>query len=187
MPLDALYGTIGADSLASLLEQRDIKPVDWNTLAAHKQAQLQKFGPTFWYRHQRLLGLTLIASIGFMALTAGAANSIMLPSSPVPLWISMAWMCLVAGLMVSGVFRASAGSHWEERWLPIDMLETSGVPQPIAAMVRSISREIPGSTVMLGELVRESIVVDPYVLLVRGEERVCVGVWDDRGIIAPAK
>jgi hypothetical protein len=187
MPLDALCGTIGADSLAVVLDQRELKPVDWNTLAAHKQAQLRKFGPTFWYRHQALLGLTLIGSIGFMALTAGAANAAMPPSSPVSLWISMAWLGLVAALINSGVFRARGGSHWEERWLPIDLLETSGVPVPIAAMARSISREIPGSTVILGELIRESIVLDPYLLLVRGQERICLGVWDDRGIIASAK
>jgi hypothetical protein len=187
MPLDALSGTVGAEPLAVLLEQRDIKPVDWNTLAAYKQAQLRKFGPTFWYRHQTLLGLTLIGSIGFMALTAGAANSIMQTSSLVPSWISMGWMCLVATLIVSGVFRASAGSHWEERWLPIDLLESSGVPEPIAATARSLHREVSGLTVILGELVRESVIIDPYLLLVRGEERVCIGVWDDTGIIASAK
>jgi hypothetical protein len=41
--------------------------------------------------------------------------------------------------------------------------------------------------VILGELVRESVTIDPYLLLVRGEERVCIGVWDDTGIIASAK
>jgi hypothetical protein len=40
--------------------------------------------------------------------------------------------------------------------------------------------------VILGELIRESIVLDPYLLLVRGQERICLGVWDDRGIIASA-
>jgi hypothetical protein len=47
-------------------------------------------------------------------------------------------------------------------------LETAGVPEPIAAMARSIHRQVPGSTVILGELVQESIVLDPYLLLVRG-------------------
>jgi hypothetical protein len=186
MPLDALSGTAGAESLAISLEQWDIKPVDWNTLAAHKQAQLEKFGPSFWYQHQRLLGFTLIGSIGSLALTAGAANSLMQPSSPVPLWISMAWMCLVAALIVSGVLRVHAGSHWEERWLPIDRLEISGVPEPIAAMARSMHRKVPGSSVILGTLVRESVVLDPYLLLVRDEERVCLGLWDDTAIIASA-
>ncbi|MEA2770875.1 MAG: hypothetical protein QOD93_3837 [Acetobacteraceae bacterium] len=186
MPLDALSGNVSAESLAISLEQRDIKPVDWNTLAAHKQAQLEKFGPSFWYQHQTSLGFTLIGSIGLMALTAGAANSLMQPSSPVLLWISVAWMCLLAALIVSGVLRVRAGSHWEEHWLPIDGLETWGVPEPIAAMARSMHRKVPGSTVILGELIRESVVLDPYLLLVHGEERVCLGLWDDTGIIASA-
>jgi hypothetical protein len=185
MPLDALSGTIGADSLMISFEQRDIKPVDWNTLAAHKQAQLQRFGPTFWYQHRRSLEFTLVGSIGFMALTAGAGNSLIPPSSPISLWISLAWVCLVA-LIVSGVLRVRAGSHWEERRLPIDRLETSGVPGPIAAVARSMHREMPGSRVILGELVRESVVLDPYLLLVRGDERVCLGLWDNTGIIASA-
>ena len=79
MPLDALSGHGCAESLAISLAQRDIRPVDWNTLAAHKQAQLEKFGPSFWYRHQGSLGFTLIGSIGLMALTAGAANSLTQP------------------------------------------------------------------------------------------------------------
>src|ERR1700733_12452674 len=99
MPLDALSGTAGAESLAISLEQWDIKPVDWNTLAAHKQAQFER-------------------------------------------------------------------------------LEISGVPEPIAAMARSMHRKVPGSSVILGTLVRESVVLDPYLLLVRDEERVCLGLWD---------
>ena len=186
MPLDALSGHGCAELLAISLAQQDIRPVDWNTLAAHKQAQLEKFGPSFWYQHQTLLGFTLIGSIGFMAITAGAANSLTQPSSPVSVWISVAWMCLVAALIVSGILRVHAGSHWEERWVPIDRLETLGVPEPIAAMACSIHRKVPGSTVILGELVQELVVLDPYLLLVRGEERVCLGLWDDTGIIASA-
>jgi hypothetical protein len=187
MPLDLFSELVDTGSLAARLEQRGIKPVDWITLNAHKRSQLRNFGPTFWYRHRRWLGATLIGSIGVMALTAGAANAMMQPASPVPLWISLAWMCLIAILTVSGVFGAHAGSHWEERWLPIDLLEAAGVPQPIAAMARTVCREVPGSTVILGELVRESVVLDPYLLLVRGEERVWLAVWDDAGIIASAR
>src|SRR5689334_19329946 len=118
MPLDAVSEVIGTESLVECLERREISPVDWNVLEAHKQTQLRRFGPSFWYRHQRLLGFALIASIGAMAFTAGLANPAVQPTSPVPVWISMGWMCLVAVMIMSGVFRARAGSHWEERWLP---------------------------------------------------------------------
>ena len=96
-----------------------------------------------------------------MAFFGGAANALMQPSSTVAMGICMGWLCLMAALIVSGVFRARGGSHWEERWLPIDRLEASGVPEPIAATVRLVHRAAPGSTVVIGELVRESAVIDP--------------------------
>lgn len=187
MPLDALSATVGRHQLAAVLDRHAIKPVDWTTLEAHKQAQLRRFGPTFWYRHQPLLGMALLASVGGMALTAGAANAIMQPPSPVAMWISMGWLCLMAILIVSGVFTARAGSTWEERWLQVDRLEASGVPEPIAAVARSLQRELPGSTLILGELIRGSVVLDPYLLLEQGEDSICLGVWDDDGMIASAK
>jgi hypothetical protein len=48
-----------------------------------------------------------------MAFAAGAAHSL---TQVVWVWIAMAWMYLVAALIVSGVLRVRAGSHWEERW-----------------------------------------------------------------------
>ena len=186
MPLDAPTQTIAHDKLAILLEQLDVRPVDEATLRAHKQTQLKRFGPTFWYTHQPLLGIALIGSVGCMAATAGAANALLQPPS-VAMWISMAWLCLMAALIVSGVFSARAGSHWEERCLPVDGLEAAGVPEPLAATARLLHREAPGSTVVLGELIRESVVLDPYLLLVSDQQQVCLGVWDDEGIIAQAK
>ena len=98
----------------------------------------------------------------------------------------MGWLTMLAGLILGGVFRARGGSHWEERCLPVDRLEASGVPGQIAAVARSLHRESPGSTLVLGELIRESVVLDPYLLLVQGDEHVCLGVWDDDGLIASA-
>jgi hypothetical protein len=184
MPFDAASGFVSQDTLSRLLERRGIKPVEWSTLAEHKEAQLQRFGPTFWFRHQKLLGFALIASVGCMALSAGAANAAMPPSSPLALWISMGWLTLLAALILSGVFRARGGSHWEERCLPVDRLDAAGVPERIAGVARSLQCEAPGSSLILGELIRESVVLDPYLLLVQGEEQICLGVWDDSGIIA---
>jgi hypothetical protein len=38
----------------------------------------------------------------------------------------------------------------------------------------------------LGELLQEEVVLDPYLLLRCGGERVCLGIWDERRIIAAA-
>jgi hypothetical protein len=187
MPLDVLTPTVRTETLADLLAQHDIRPVEEATLTAHKLAQQRRFGPSFWYRHQGALGVALIGSVGFMALTAGAVHSLMPASSSVAMWISNGWIALMAALIVSGVVRARAGSHWEERWLPADRLERAGVPEPIAATARDLHAKAPGATLVLGELKMDTVVLDPYLLLVRGEERVCLGVWDDDGIIAIAR
>lgn len=187
MPLDAVAGSIRLTTLAERLEQHDIRPVEWATLNAHKQSQLQAFGPSFWFRHRRWLSLGLISAVAAMALAAGAAPATMSRGSTVAMWAACCLVCGLATLILGGTFRASAGSHWEERWLPADLLEETGVPAPIAQVARTLCREIPGSTLILGELIRESVVLDPYLLLARDDEQVCLGVWDDAGVIAAAK
>lgn len=187
MPLDGLSVPSRAVSLSDVVTRFDIEPVNWSILEAHKQAQLRRFGPSFWYRHQTGLGVALIASVACMAFTGGVAQSLMQPASPMPMYLSMGWMCLWAALIFAGVFRAHAGSHWEERWLPVDLLARSGVPAPVAATARMLHRDLPGSTLILGELIRESVVLDPYLLLERDGERICLGVWDDAGIVSMAR
>ena len=67
-----------------------------------------------------------------------------------------------------------------------EVLVGLGVPLPIARLARDMRREAPGSILVLGELLRQEIVLDPYLLLERDGERVCLGIWDGRRIIAAA-
>jgi hypothetical protein len=85
---------------------------------------------------------------------------------------------------VFGVFRLSAGARWEERSIAPEMLTRLGVPLPIARLSRVLQRQAVGSETVLGELLQEEVVLDPYLLLTRGEERVCLGIWDGRRIVA---
>jgi hypothetical protein len=39
---------------------------------------------------------------------------------------------------------------------------------------------------ILGELLQQQVVLDPYLLIVYGNERICLGIWDGRRIIAAA-
>ena len=60
------------------------------------------------------------------------------------------------------------------------------MPLRIALLARDLRREAPGSILVLGELVQQEVVLDPYLLLERDGERVCLGIWDGRRIIAAA-
>ena len=45
-------------------------------------------------------------------------------------------------------------------------------------------RELPGATLILGELVQDTAVLDPYLLLTYRGERICLGIWDGDELIA---
>jgi hypothetical protein len=185
MPFDTLLAPVQPRLLAEILDELGATPVPLQALAAHKQTQLERFAPSFWYQHQTWLPVGLIGSVFCMAMSGGIANG-MLPGSLVPSWLSLFWLGVMTLLIVFGVFRVSAGARWEERPVAAEMLIEHGVPLPIARLALELQREAPGSTLILGQLLRQEVVLDPYLLLVCGVERVCLGIWDGRRIIAAA-
>jgi hypothetical protein len=186
MPFDALVAAARPLSLLEALSDHGITPVSTEALEAHKQAQLDRFAPSFWYRHQPLLPAALLGSVGCMAATGGVAQRMMPGGSPLSGWLTLGWMCVIALLIGAGVFRVRAGSHWEERWVPVDWLKDLGVPEPIALLARDLYRKVPGSSLILGELKQEHVVLDPYLMLECDGEQVCLGIWEDDEIVACA-
>jgi hypothetical protein len=186
MPFDALVAPARQRLLREVLDEHGITPVSLEALAAHKQAQLERFAPSFWFRHQALLPAALLGSVAGMAASGGLAQQIG-HGSPWPSMLTLGWMCVIAMLIGAGVFRVRAGSHWEERWVPAGWLDDLGVPEPIARVARTVSRETPGAGLILGELIQEEVVLDPYLLLERDGETVCLGIWDNGRIVACAR
>jgi hypothetical protein len=185
MPFDALIAPPRPRLLGDVLREQGLKPVSPQALATHKRAQLEAFRPSFWHQHQMWLPVGLLGSVGCMAASGGFAHQVM-PGSVLPSWLTLGWMCVIALLVVFGVFRGHAGSHWEERWVAGAWLRSLGVPEPIAAIALSLHREAPGSALILGELVQEEVVLDPYLLLALDGEMVCLGIWDGGRIVACA-
>jgi hypothetical protein len=185
MPLDALHAPARPKLLAEVLNDRGVSPVPLELLMAHKQAQLERFAPSFWHQHQTWLPVGLIGSVFCMASSGGLANG-MLPGSLIPSWLCLFWLGVMALLILFGVFRVSAGAHWEESVVTIDVLLDRGTPPQVVLLARDMQRRITGSTLVLGELMREEVVLDPYLLLECGRERICLGIWDDRRIVAAA-
>ena len=185
MPFDALIAPPRPRLLAEVLEDHGVSPVPLQALAAHKQAQLERFAPSFWHQHQTWLPAGLIGSVFCMALSGGLANRT-LADSLVPSWLSLFWLGVMTLLIVFGVFRVSAGARWEERFVAAEMLIELGVPMPIARLAGNFQREASGSALIMGELLQQEVVLDPYLLLEYGSERVCLGIWDGGRIIAAA-
>ena len=187
MPFDALVAPERPKLLAEILADHGITPVSLETLAAHKHAQLERFAPSFWYRHQPVLPVALLGSVGCMAATGGLAERMAGGASPLSGWLTLGWMCVIGLLIGAGVFRVRAGAHWEERWVPAEWLHGLGVPEPIAALAREISWKVPGTALILGELKQEYVVLDPYLLVEWDGEQVCLGIWDGDEIVACAR
>lgn len=187
MPFDALVAPERPQLLTEVIAATGIEPVSLEALEAHKDAQLERFAPSFWFRHQPVLPVALLGSVGAMAFTGGLAQRALSDASPIPGWVTLGWMCVIGLLIGAGVFRVRAGAHWEERWVPSDWLPDLGVPQRIAALARDLTSQIPGSTLILGELKQEYVILDPYLLLERDGEQVCLGIWDGSDIVACAR
>ena len=185
MPFDALLTPPRSRTLGEVLDDLAARPVPLEALAAHKQMQLERFAPSFWHQHQTWLPVGLIGSVVCMAMSGGITNG-MMPGSLVPSWLSLFWLGVMALLIVFGVFRVSAGARWEERCVDAAMLTELGVPPAIARLARDLHEEAPGAALILGELLQQEVVLDPYLLLECAGERICLGIWDGRRIIATA-
>jgi len=185
MPFDALLAPPRPKLLAELLEDHGAIPVPLEALAAHKQAQLERFAPSFWHQHQTWLPIGLVGSVGCMAASGGLANSV-LPGSSLPSLLSFGWLSVMGLLILFGVFRVSAGTYWQERYVGPELLHQLGVPLRIARLAQSLCRQAPDATLVLGELMREEVVLDPYLLLECNSERICLGIWDGPKIVAAA-
>ena len=185
MPFDALLAPPPLRLLSETLEAHGVAPVPLSALAAHKEVQLERFAPSFWHQHQTWLPLGLIGSVFCLAMSGGIANGLS-PHSSIPSWLSLFWLSVMALLIVFGVFRVSAGAHWDERVVTAEELTGLGVPHRIARLAGGLQRDTVGATLILGELLREEVVLDPYLLLTCDREQVCLGIWDDQRIIAIA-
>lgn len=185
MPFDAMVAT-RQQTIAEALDHHGLVPVPWKSLAAHKQKQLRRFGPSFWYRHQTAVVLALVAATPLVGIFAGAMHGSSGNATALAFGGGLAWLCLVAAITGTGLVRLRAGSHWRERWVPASQLGDLGVPEPIAATALLLQLDMPGTTLTLGELMREEVVLDPYLVIEQGNERICLGIWDNEQVIACA-
>lgn len=184
MPFDALVAAPRHATIADILDAQELTAVPLDYLAEHKQAQQRKFGPSFWYRHQAAVSVALVVASPVVGAAVGAMQGFTANSSALTVASSFIWMCLVALITGTGMIRLRAGAHWVERHVTGDMLDELEVPEEIAIPARRIQEYAPGSRFVLGELKRETTVLDPYLLIERGSERVCLGIWDGKQIIA---
>ena len=201
MPFDALLAPPDPRTLAQALSDRCIAPVDWTHLAAHKQAQLTRFQPGFWQRHEAWLPIALVGSIGCMAVSGGLTRAVapwdtgtwemgtrgISAFAELLSWLpTLIWMGSFALLVLFGVFRGRAGAQWQERTVLPGELDRIGVPDQVAVTACTLARDLPDAELILGELIEDAVVLDPYLIVQCNDQVACLGIWDDWGVIACA-
>jgi len=186
MPFDALVAVTRQRAISEVLEDHGLKPVPWATLAEHKTAQQRRYGPSFWHRHQTALSVALVLASPAAGAIAGMSTGFSAHSGVLAITGSFVWMCLVALVTGTGMIRLRAGSYWEERRVPVGFLADDGVPEPIARIARQLHGEVRGSRLILGELKRQETVLDPYLLVEKDGECICLGIWENDRIVAAA-
>ena len=73
MPFDAMVAAPRQTAIAEALEAHQLRPgVRGTELVEHKRAQLRKFGPSFWYRHQASLSVALVLASPAVGAAVGA-------------------------------------------------------------------------------------------------------------------
>jgi hypothetical protein len=188
MPFDAPIALVPSrpTPLFAAFARHGLTPVAPALLAAHKLAQQRRFGPSYWYRRRGLLLALLMGPLPLLLIGAEVVEGLGLHVPPPVAWAVAAVMLGMPMLVVTGQVRLRAGAYWQERRLAPSQLKKVGVPEPVAALAREMQGDVPGSVLILGELVRNHVVLDPYLLIARGGEQACLGVWDGEEIIARA-
>jgi hypothetical protein len=186
MPFDAMVAVTRQNTITESLRDLGLDPVPWSVLAAHKAEQQRRYGPSFWHRHQTALSIALVIASPAAGAVAAAASGFTAHSGVLAITGSFVWMCMVALITGTGLIRLRAGSHWEERQVPRDLLADDGVPEPIAKIARLVHDEVSGARLLVGELKRQETVLDPYLLIECGGECACLGIWENSRVIACA-
>jgi hypothetical protein len=151
-----------------------LKRLDMALLERHKSFELQQHRPSWAYRHRTALrlafGLTMVAGLlGFVGL---AAHGFALASS-------CTIACVLALLVLAQLKRMRGPAHWEERFAP----DLAGVHPRVAQSALRLQAEVPDVEFRLGELFQERVLLDPYLLAIRGDERLLLGIWDGATVL----
>lgn len=189
MPLDALYA-VETRTLADTVDRIGITPISRQVLDHHKKAQVAK-NPGHWFapyahRYQDILaGLTISATVIAMANMVSSGILGIIGHH----WHIMIGCGVLSVMFFYAVYRLDAlfmESHkikGPAKWREFSPSTLTLVPTPIVDLAAMIRNELPTATFIMGLLVQDNIVLDPYLIIRDGAEEAILGIWDESGII----
>lgn len=186
MPFDGL----SLNPLADVARSLGITPVPLDVLEAHKKAEVAKHPVSWFYKHPTIatFGPAVLtgflfssAMLLFLSIAASSLRVTLLPLIP----LSIGMLC-TAGIVLYRCIMTFSGLNGPAYWIEKYGL-SDDVPTEIAHMARQIRRVLPGSYPMVGELRQDQVVLDPYLVMCLDDQRIVLGIWDDKGIIQQAE
>jgi len=164
-----------------------ISPIPLAEFQAYKDSQLREHPGNPWYHHRFLA--EAIISVFFLVCGIGVvigsiASVIWLGTFAGVICVLVAFgsAIMLAFLIMSGVLVGTLTLTGPAVWIENDVV-WSEVPAEIATLGRRVLDQIPDALPVVGKLVQDTCVLDPYLIIRRGGEEVCLGIWDDLGVI----
>ncbi len=184
MPFD---GSRNAD-LATRLAWSGIVPVPDAVLEAHKAEEIRKHPPSWLYRHRGSFPDFLVFGSLSMAIGVGISVTVRHWSTEPDRLVSiMSGLLVVIATFVLLVFVAAIVAGLAGVKGPAEWRQREYGDQKMPGALRDVARIArgaePNARLIIGELIQDRVVLDPYLLLAYRGERVCLGIWDGDRVI----
>lgn len=172
MPFDAT--TL---SLHQTLELAGIRAVPDAVLEAHKAEQLRRHPGSWAGRHLNGVLFLLMGTSFFGALLMAVSGLLLHLSDAIILPTGL--LSFTASSIALAPIRVRGSARW---------IEAVTWPASAPLAVQDVARRAwragsPHACLIVGELRQDSVLLDPYLLLVRGEECVCLAIWDGEEVL----
>ena len=190
MPLDDIGGRSHSfllndaptwSTLGRTLDDLGIAPIPLDALDRHRIRQVQLHPPSFFYRHRWIAPLLTVSSFGVSVAAAAVVGT-----SAAAVTVILAGMLPALAGIILASRKVRGEAYWVERRLLERDLAAAKVPPAISRLAQTVKRELAPARLILGELRQDTVVLDPYLIVEFGEERVVLGIWDGDEVIACA-
>jgi hypothetical protein len=185
--------------LTDVVRELGITPISSELLEAHKADEIRKHPPHWLIRHgmnnMRTMGNIFSGGIWIfvMGMILGPIFSLVLESVAGTILCGVASLAsLVIAVAARKVMFGKIMVNGEAIWIETDvswhgMQRCHHVPEPIATVARKLIDMAPDSSVVIGTLWQDEVMLDPYLIVRQqrktGTRRIIVGIWDDTRII----
>jgi hypothetical protein len=192
MPLD-----LGQPHLADVASWVGITPVPNDVLEQHKRAEVAKRPGSWLYRYHAVASIVLPLSFMGLVVATGFLLLMAIVTGYATVSLSM-FGGAVAFLMIGIAFTRSEAlsstglrvygpARWHEFAVyDLNALMNMDVPweiRQLAAKILRFSNSNDDIKIVYGKLIQNYKVVDPYLVMRRGDDQIVLGIWDEHRII----